>query len=154
LQVSSAQAWSFPQQRPAKIHYRVALYLLLAFEELLGRRLPFSRQFIGGLPGGAAFEALLAAIAIAQLRISVRSEGPLAADPKPAAVRSLIEVTRSKAFNELLGAQGLDRSPLNALWNSHVLALTVGMARSREQKTRQAQTRKVRPNAKKVCADH
>ena len=52
----------FPRQRPNKINVRLVLYFIFVFEELLGRRFPFSRPASGGTPRGPAFDAVLAAM--------------------------------------------------------------------------------------------
>jgi hypothetical protein len=118
---------SFPRQRPAEINIRLALYLIFAFEELLGGKLPFSRPSDGGLPRGPAFEAVRAALILAHVRVEPKA----IKSPKPntAGLASIIEITRTEEFDHLLRVQGLERTSAGVRDYGHSIALTIGLAR-------------------------
>jgi hypothetical protein len=124
---------SHRRQRPSTINYTLALFLIFTLEEVLGRPVPFSRPPSGGSPRGPAFEALLAALTLAQWRVAIRAEMPPSA-PTPSALESVLKVTRGKRFEKLLQMQGLDRGPTCAAVMSHSVVHTIGMARRRRRR--------------------
>jgi hypothetical protein len=127
---------SFRRQRPSGIDYPLALYLIFTLEELLGRKAPYSRSpsddHLNGYPSGPAFDALLAALHLAQWRKAIRAGHPAkSALPSGQAVESIIKVTRSKEFDNLMNLQGLTRAPEYAVACARMLAHVIGLARSR-----------------------
>jgi len=100
---------SFPKQRPAEIDTRLALYLIFRFEEILGKKLPFSRPTVGGSARGPAFRAVLYALLLAELKIR---QTP---NRNAAGLASIIETTRTKQFDDLMRLQGFERTSLNAV---------------------------------------
>jgi hypothetical protein len=121
---------SHRRQRPNSINYTLALFLIFTLEEILGRPIPFSRSASGGPPRGPAFDALLAALTLAQWRVAIRAETVPTA-PGPSALESVLKVTRSERFENLTQRQGLERKPAFATAMSHSLVHTIGMARGR-----------------------
>jgi hypothetical protein len=130
----------FPRQRPAEINTRLALYLIFVFEELLGERFPFSRSTGGGTPKGPAFRAVLAAMALAQARAPPYAHK--SHKPNKAGLASIVEITRTKEFDQLLGQQGFRRTSNDVLGNSRSIALTVALARKRIVKARNRRRKK------------
>jgi hypothetical protein len=118
---------SFPQQRPAEINIRLALYLIFTFEELLGGKLPFSRPADGGLPRGPAFEAVRAALIQAQARVEPKATK--STKPNTVGLASLIKITRTEEFDLLLREQGYERTSAGVCDYGHSIALTIGLAR-------------------------
>jgi hypothetical protein len=116
---------SFPKQRPAEIDTRLALYLIFRFEEILGKKFPFSRPTDGGSARGPAFRAVLYALLLAELKSGKQP------NRNAAELASIIETTRTKQFDDLMRLQGFERTSLNAVQNGVSLALTVAMARKR-----------------------
>jgi hypothetical protein len=126
----------FPRQRPAEIDARLALYLVFRFEEILDKKIPFSRPTDGGSARGPAFRAVLFALFLAELKSGK--------DPKlnAAGLASIIETTRTKQFDDLMRLQGFKRTSANAVQNGVSLALTVAMARKRIVELRGTRTKK------------
>ena len=124
-------ARQFPRQRPSHINLPLALYLIFAFEALLGRNLPFSRPSSGGTPRGPAFTAVLAAIALTDARAEPYREHADSPKLNRAGLADIIEITRTKEFDCLLRAQGFERTPASVLANGHSIALTIALARKR-----------------------
>jgi hypothetical protein len=133
---------SFPRQRPAEINVRLALYLIFALEELLGRKLPFSRSAVGGPPRGPAFKAVFAALILAQARVEPKATK----SPKPntAGLASVVEITRTEEFDRLLREQGYERTSAGVRDYGHSIALTIGLARKNRIK---AHRRRRKPRA-------
>jgi hypothetical protein len=119
----------FPRQRPSEINIRLALYLVFALEELLGGKLPFSRPPDGGIPGGPAFETVLAAMALVQARAEPYAGTP--SRPNKAGLANIVEITRTEEFDRLLLQQGFERTPHDVLWHGNAIALTVALVRKR-----------------------
>jgi hypothetical protein len=123
---------SFRRQRPSEIDYPLALYLIFTLEDLLGRKVPYSRPLLGGSPRGPAFDALLAALHLTQWRKAIRAGRPAkSARPSRQALESIIKVTRSKHFDNLLQIQWLTRNPANSVGSARTLAHTIGLARNK-----------------------
>jgi hypothetical protein len=115
----------FAKQRPAEIDTRLALYLIFRFEEILGKKLPFSRPTDGGSARGPAFRAVFYALLLAELRSGKQAK------PNAAGLASIIETTRTKEFYDLMRLQGFERTSGSAVQNGMSLALTVALARKR-----------------------
>ena len=113
----------FPKQRPAEIDTRLALYLIFWFEEILGKKVPFSRPTDGGSARGPAFRAVLYALLLAELRSGKQPK------PNAAGLAGIIETTRTKEFDDLMRLQGFERTSASAVEHGVSLALTVGLAR-------------------------
>ena len=122
----------FPRQRPSKIDYRVALYLMFTFESLIGSKFPFSRPASGGNARGPAFEALRISIGLAQWRLCGSPfKTPEHFVPKPEALADFVRVTRTQSFRNLMRQRGLSRTPECVISSGEVFALTVADARKK-----------------------
>jgi hypothetical protein len=134
---------TFPRQRPAEINTRLALYLIFAIEELLGKEFPFSRPTDGGTPKGPAFRAVLAAMALVQAR--VKPYAGKSHRPNKAGLASIVEITRTKEFDHLLRQQGFHRTSNDVLRHSRSIALTVALARRNIVEARKKRRKKRTP---------
>jgi hypothetical protein len=132
----------FPRQRPNKINVRLVLYFIFVFEELLGRRFPFSRPASGRAPQGPAFDAVLAAMAFTHARIEPWENQTRPSKLKGVGIASIVEITRSKPFDKLLRRQRFRRTPHDVLWYGDAIALTVALARKQIVAARKKRSKK------------
>jgi len=129
----------FPKQRPAEIDTRLAVYLIFRFEEILGKKLPFSRPTDGGSARGPAFKAVLYALLLAELRSGKQPK------PNAAGLASIIETTRTKEFDDLMRLQGFEQTSTSAVKNGRSLAVTIALARKRAVDARRTWGKSVVP---------
>jgi len=124
---------SFPRQRPTKIDVKLALYLIFVIEKIIGRRFPFSRSATGDHdpPRGPAFDALLAALALAQRQAELSAGATKKPAPNRTALENIVKIVRTRIFDNLLESQGFDRSSSGILANGDTIALTISLARKR-----------------------
>jgi hypothetical protein len=123
---------TFIKQRPAEIDYGLAMFLIFTLEELLGRKVPFSRRFQDRLPCGPAFGALLASLKLAHCRATLRQpERSLPTNVEPRALEEILRVTNRPALDQNLHRHGLRRSSACVAAEVHTLLLILGMSRKR-----------------------
>jgi hypothetical protein len=115
--------------RPREISYYLALYLIFVFKDILGGELPFSRPNSGGAPHGPAFEAVIAALAVAQWRLQQRVAVPLGYRLGRPAVANLIEGMRTSAFKDQMNRHRLTQDPAYFIGQAASIAYMVQLAR-------------------------
>jgi hypothetical protein len=130
--------------QPRKISYYLALYLIFVFKDILGGKLPFSRPNpdygrpkSGSGPHGPAFEAIAAALEVAQWRLQYRVVAPLGYRLGRSALASLIEVTRDQTFEHY-------QDPAHFI--SGAASITLMVEQARKKRVVSARTRKKKNN--------